>query len=84
MSYIAGFGFYLHGLSCLALIFGLVLLAAWMVKTLNVKKLLTWSLILIAAGVFGLMIGGMSFGGSYDFRGMMNSNYFQQYNSDFR
>lgn len=84
MSYFTGFGFYLHGLFCLALILGLVLLVAWMVKTLNVKKLLTWSLILIAAGVFGLMISGMSFGGAYGFRGMMNPYFFQQNVGDWR
>lgn len=85
MSYLSGFGgWYLHGFFCLALAMGLVLLVVWMIKTMKPKQLLTWALILIAAGVLGIMISSMSFGGSYGFRGMMNPNYLQNYSGDFR
>ena len=85
MSYLGGFGgWYLHGFFCLALVMGLVLLTVWMVKTMKPKQLLTWALILIAAGVLGVMISGMSFGGSRGFRGMMNPAYFQQNAGDWR
>lgn len=84
MYYFAGFSFYLHGLFCLALVMGLVLFTVWLIKTLNVKQLLTWGLILIVAGVFGIMISGMGLGGSYGFRGMMNPAYFQQNSGDWR
>jgi|GEM_PF-2390331 len=80
MSYLSGFGgWYLHGFFCLALVVGLVLLVVWMVKTMNVKQLLYWALILIAAGVLGVVLS------SYGFRGMMNP-YLQNgsYYGDYR
>lgn len=81
MSYFDGFGgLYLHGFFCLILVFGLVLFTAWLLKTLDKKQLLTWALILVAAGVVGILISGLGFEGFDGYRGMMGSNYFQQYN----